>query len=409
MTTIFYEDIPVADIAAAGPLTLTYHAAWEAQAAAFPVSLSMPLGASPFAAEITVPWLANLLPEAHLSEIGQRLKVAPQDVIGLLERIGRDTAGAFSIGQARAAGTRLQPIPNAGALERIINELPEKPFLAGEHGVSMSLAGVQDKLPVHVGTDGRMSIPLEGTPSTHILKPDAPRLAGSVENEAFCLALARACGLDSARAGISAAGNRRYLLVERYDRLRDAKGIVRRLHQEDFCQITGHLPARKYERSGQGAGVTLKAMFDAMGDLVSPGERLNLLDAVIFNVLICNSDSHAKNYSILIGAGGSAKMAPLYDLTCAAVYPNVDQTLPQQIGGKFVAADLHAKDWAAFARDVRLSAASSLRRVEQLAERVSEKVGDTVDKIAEAAPHDIVERISHEIRKRCRRILRQLK
>ncbi len=70
-----------------------------------------------------------------------------------------------------------------------MNELPAKPFLVGERGVSMSLAGVQEKLPVYVDGEGRFSIPIEGTPSTHILKPDTKRLAGSVENEAFCLAL----------------------------------------------------------------------------------------------------------------------------------------------------------------------------------------------------------------------------
>ncbi|WP_282455046.1 HipA domain-containing protein [Agrobacterium sp. InxBP2] len=61
-----------------------------------------------------------------------------------------------------------------------------------------------------------------------------------------------------------------------------------------MCQLTGHFPSQKYERSSTGRGVTMKMMFDAVSDLVSPGERLKLLDAVILNVLICNSDSHAK-------------------------------------------------------------------------------------------------------------------
>src|SRR5690606_20407296 len=170
-------------------------------------------------------------------------------------------------------------------------------------------------------------IPVDGTPSTHIIKPDTKRLAGSVENEAFCLALAQACGLDAADATVRVAGARRYLLVKRYDRFIDAESEIRRLHQEDLCQLTGHFPSQKYERSSTAPGVTLRLMFGAVSDLVSPAERLKLLDAVIFNVLICNSDSHAKNYSILIGAGGSAKMAPLYDLMCAAAYRQVDQSL----------------------------------------------------------------------------------
>ena len=55
----------------------------------------------------------------------------------------------------------------------------------------MSLAGVQTKLAVAVDQTGCVCIPMNGSPSTHILKPDAPRLWGSVQNEAFCLTLAR--------------------------------------------------------------------------------------------------------------------------------------------------------------------------------------------------------------------------
>jgi hypothetical protein len=78
----------------------------------------------------------------------------------------------------------------ADALEKLIKELPNKPFLVGEEGVSMSLAGVQTKLPVAVDDASRICIPMNGSPSTHILKPDTPRLRGSIQNEAFCLTLA---------------------------------------------------------------------------------------------------------------------------------------------------------------------------------------------------------------------------
>jgi len=362
----------------------------------------MSLRSGPVGAELLLPWLANLLPETHLAEIGQRLKVSPQDIVGLLGHIGRDTAGALSIGAPRKPGIHLQPVPG----ERILDELPAKPFLVGERGVSMSLAGVQEKLPVFVDEGGAISIPIDGTPSTHILKPGSKRLAGSVENEAFCLTLARACGLGAAEATIGVAGNRRYLLVKRYDRFTDPQGETRRLHQEDLCQLTGNFPSQKYERSSTGRGVTLKMMFDTASDLVSPAERLTLLDAVIFNVLICNSDSHAKNYSILIGAGGSAKMAPLYDLMCAAVYRQVDQSLPQGIAGRFNAPDLRRADWQALADEVGLSGASTLRRVVELAERVSAACDDVAPQVEALAgdPVRVLEKIINSVRKRCRRI-----
>ncbi|KWT78313.1 type II toxin-antitoxin system HipA family toxin [Agrobacterium radiobacter] len=406
MTTIFYETLPVARLTFEGEWRMDYDAGWEARRTAFPVSLTMPLRSGPVGAAKLLPWLANLLPETHLAEIGQRLKVSPQDIVGLLGHIGRDTAGALSIGEPRKAGVNLQPVPDEQALERILNELPARPFLAGERGVSMSLAGVQEKLPVFVDGDGHISVPVDGTPSTHILKPDTKRLAGSVENEAFCLSLARACGLDAAEATIGVAGQRRYLLVKRYDRFTDPQGEIRRLHQEDLCQLTGHFPSQKYERSSTGRGVTMKMMFDAVSDLVSPGERLKLLDAVIFNVLICNSDSHAKNYSILIGAGGSAKMAPLYDLMCAAVYGQVDQSLPQGVSGRFRAPDLRRADWEALADDIGLSGASTLKRVEELAQLVSVACDEVAPHIAgiSSDPTRTLERITHNVRKRCRQI-----
>ena len=57
--------------------------------------------------------------------------------------------------------------------ERIIEELPSKPFLVGEDGVSMSLAGVQSKLGVAINAKKQICIPINGAPSTMILKPDA--------------------------------------------------------------------------------------------------------------------------------------------------------------------------------------------------------------------------------------------
>lgn len=409
MIPIFYETFPVATMAFSDEWRLIYDPSWEARRSAFPISLAMPLRAGPVGAEALLPWLANLLPETHLAEIGQRLKVSPQDVVGLLRHIGRDTAGALSIGESRKTGLHLQPVPDESALERILYELPARPFLVGERGVSMSLAGVQEKLPVFVDDKDTISIPVDGTPSTHILKPDAERLAGSVENEAFCLALARACGLAAAGAKIGRAGKRRYLLVERYDRFRDGEGQIRRLHQEDLCQLTGRFPVQKYERASAGPGVTLQTMFDAVNRLVSPAERSALLDGVIFNVLICNSDSHAKNYSILIGAGGTAKMAPLYDLMCAAIYPNVDQSLPQGIAGRFAAAELNGTDWRNFAEEVGLSGASTVRRVRELAATVEincEAVAADMSAVA-GDPSRVLERIVHEVKKRCGRILRQ--
>ena len=87
-------------------------------------------------------------------------------MIGLLSAIGGDTAGALSIGKpGRTATVQWRPIETPAELEGLIEGLPNKPFLAGEEGVSMSLAGAQTKLAVavdearpHLGSDERLSI-----------------------------------------------------------------------------------------------------------------------------------------------------------------------------------------------------------------------------------------------------------
>lgn len=412
MTVIYYEAVPVAHLDDRDGVTLTYDASWIQRPAAFPVSLTMPLNGGPYASERIVPWLANLLPETHLTELGLRLKVSPQDVLGLLMRLGRDTAGALSIGEPRRTGNHFRMIPDQAALERIIDELPERPFLVGEHGVSMSLAGVQDKLPVYLDPEGGIAIPIDGTPSTHILKPDIRRLSGSVQNEALCMTLAKLCGLEAADVTTGEAGKRSYLLVTRYDRIADREDVVRRTHQEDFCQLLGLLPSSKYERTGLGmrGGASLASMFGILAELVSPAERLRLLDGVIFNVLIANSDSHAKNYAVQIGAGGSARFAPLYDLVCAAVYRNVDQSLPQLIGEKTNGNELHARDWRALASSAGLSPASTISRVKELTDAVDRNLAAAAARVdaMPAGKHDILGRIVHSVRKRIASVQRHV-
>ncbi|WP_349370439.1 type II toxin-antitoxin system HipA family toxin [Salinarimonas sp.] len=407
--TVYFEDVPVCRLTGDPERFLVYDDAWRARPNAFPVSLAMPLSDGAAPAARALPWLANLLPETQLAEIGQIVGVSPQDVLGLLLRIGRDTAGALSIGAPRAPGEHRRAIPDERALVRILDELPQKPFLVAEEGVSMSLAGVQQKLAI-VYEGGRFYLPLEGAPSTHILKPDARHLPGSVWNEAFCMTLARLAGLDVADVETGRAGARAYLLVTRYDRVRTPAGWAR-IHQEDLCQLLGRWPIAKYERGGplREPGPGIADLFAAVGAYVSPGARLALMDALVVNVLLCNTDAHAKNYSVLIGAGGGARLAPLYDLVCAALYPRVDRLLPQAINGRTDPAELHGFDWRALARAVGLSPARTLDRVKQIAATVEARAQDAAARVAAMPAGDdpILERLVHAVTKRCRRIARQ--
>ena len=210
---VHYEDRLVATISADARATrLTYHDTWLSAPDRFPVSLAMPLQAEPFGGDLVLPWLMNLLPEGEpLRAMTRALGAAPEDALGLIARTGSDLAGALSIAPQPPRGEpSYRRIPDAAALERIIADLPARPFLIGEDGVAMSLAGAQEKLPVAL-IDGQIAIPVNGAPSTHILKPDNPRLPGSVANEALCMVLARRIGLNVAPVTTGLAGARSYL------------------------------------------------------------------------------------------------------------------------------------------------------------------------------------------------------
>src|ERR1700704_2815456 len=218
---VFFEQrlVGTIDIDKGGP-GFTYDPGWIGLRGAFPISITMPLKSERIASDTFLPWAANLLPESEqLRTLGQLLGMARSDVIGLLSTIGGDTAGALSIGQpGRTASVQWRPVGKPEDLERIIEELPNKPFPVGDEGVSMSLAGAQTKLAVAVDSEGRVCIPMNGSPSTHILKPDAPRLRGGFKKEAFCLPLARRMRTPTPDVPPGKAGKRTYLLVTRFDR-----------------------------------------------------------------------------------------------------------------------------------------------------------------------------------------------
>jgi serine/threonine-protein kinase HipA len=408
---LFYENLPVGTIdAVEGGPVFAYDAAWRERPGAFPISILMPLQAGVVPPSVLVPWLMNLLPEGGaLPRLGRNLGVAPQDVLGMVERIGRDTAGALSIGEPRpAGGGGHEPIPSEAALERIIEELPARPFLAGTDGVSMSLAGAQEKLPLAM-LDGRLAIPLNGAPSTHILKPDIARLPGSVQNEALCMVLARRVGLLAATITTGKAGARSYLLATRYDRIRRADR-TRRLHQEDFCQALGKPPAAKYEHNRTGSkGPGLPDFFGLVRRHMQARDILRLRDAVLLNVLLTNVDAHAKNYSLLL-AGGGATLAPLYDLMCAACWPGITQNMAQDIGGKNRGRYVARRHWLRMAAECGINGTALLRQVAALAGRMGAELDPAAAEVRAmpAGGHSDLPAFVAAIRDRCRTVLANL-
>ena len=368
-----------------GQLRFTYHEAWLADPASVPISWSLPLRSEPFNHRETRPFFAGLLPEAEKRELVARaLGVSDRNDFALLDRIGGECAGAITL---LHAGETPPPVSKEadyrllddGELRRILDVLPDRPLLAGEEGVRLSLAGAQDKLPVLV-VDGRIALPLHGAPSTHILKPPIRRFEDTVFNEGFCLALAKAIGLDVAAAEIRAVGDRPFLLVARYDRARGRDGAVRRLHQEDFCQALGIVPELKYQSEG---GPSLCQCFELVRNAAARPvvDLARLLDAVLFNLFVGNRDAHGKNFSLLFTDDG-VQLAPLYDVLSTDVYPGLSPRLAMKIGGKDETSAIYPRHWERFAKEAGLAFPQVRRRLLDLARALPQAARDVQRRFA---------------------------
>lgn len=410
---IYFERHPVGDILedATKPPVFQYLQTWIDQPGAFPISTTMPLRKQPFDWDVLGPWLLNLLPEDNdtIRQIARILDVPHTDVLGLLQQVGRDTSGAMSFAARGATELKVIPVEGEAALEQIINDLPRKPFLAGDDGVSMSLAGVQTKLAVRVLEGGQIAIPVKGAASSHILKPDSKNLWGSVHNEAFCMTLAGLVGISAPRVTTGIAGARTYLLVERYDRMEQG-GVLRRLHQEDFCQALSLPPSAKYQHSSfRGPKGSFAMMSDRLRQVGGAGELLKLWDAMVFNVLCCNTDAHMKNYSILI-AGDGLELTPIYDVMCAAVWDGITKNLALDIGGKRDGSYLERRHWEREAKTCGLRPDGAVARVKTLAQAVLAQL-DAARTAVEAMPpggHALLGHVQDAVAKRSHTILKGL-
>jgi serine/threonine-protein kinase HipA len=383
-----------------------YAASWLGSDHAMPLSLSLPLQAETFADDAARPFFSNLLPEAELRRvIARRLGLSDGNDYALLEAIGGECAGAVSLlpeGVERSEGGEYRPLSDE-ELDALIRELSRRPLLAGEDEIRLSLAGVQNKLPVYYDRDtGRVCLPTGNTLSLHILKPPIERLAHTVENEAFCMQLAARMGLPVPAATILHREVPLYL-VDRYDREPTASGKIERLHQEDFCQAFGVMPDMKYENEG---GPSLQACFHLLREtsFQPVADAKALLGWVIFNFLIGNADAHGKNISLLLGERGP-HLAPFYDLMCTAVYPELTDRLAMRIGGENRPQWVIERRWQDFATEIGIG----YKLVRQTLLDMSERIATESTALQKAftlqyGECEIIERIVEVIGKRTRKI-----
>ena len=112
----------------------------------------------------------------------------------------------------------------------------------------------------------------------------------------------------------------------------ESGGIVRRLHQEDFCQLLKCRPEIKYQDQG---GPSVVECVRLLRDMYLPGsDVVSFVDRLVFNFIIGNGDAHGKNFSVVY-RDGRPRLAPQYDLICTTVYPQIGRKMAMKFDGKF--------------------------------------------------------------------------
>ncbi|MCZ7450995.1 HipA domain-containing protein [Agrobacterium rhizogenes] len=330
-------------------------------------------------------FFANLLPEDKLREAMEKHhagNVRAGNDFDLLVALGSDLPGAV----------RVEPSDRTVAC---FDKLAPKPK------ARFSLAGVQMKLSVikNTGKGGGLTLPLGDDQGSYIAKFPSTSFPGVSENEYANLALAEAIGMEvperelveqSEFEGIpkefETLSDGKVLLVKRFDR--GANG--ERIHIEDFAQVFGIYPSRKYE------GAAYHDIAAALNVAVSSTAALEFVRRLALAAITGNGDMHLKNWSLIYReAGDKPQLAPVYDVLSTIPYIPAD-AMALSLASERPFKALNAQRWKAFANRARLPEAAVLKSVIDTVERVNKVWWSLPDR--KIVPEKVLERIDAHVR-----------
>lgn len=381
-----------------GRLSFRYNADYLASKAAQAISCSLPLTDEIYEDDVCHAFFSGVLPEGESRQlIAKQLGFSEGNDFAFLEAIGGECAGAISFCPAgKVLSKKLDYLPlNDQQLVSIFEELPRNPLLAGQQDLRLSLAGAQSKVALKISCKEKL-LPLQGSPSTHILKPAIKGFLGIVENEAYCMQLAKKIGLNVASAEACYVDDSAYLKVKRYDRKVNGDDIVR-LHQEDFCQALAIPPELKYQCEG---GPAYEDCFNVVRNFVSvPAKaQLQLLELIIFNFVIGNHDAHGKNFSLLY-QNGKCLLAPGYDLLSTSIYPKLTEKQAMAVAGTYKPRYISRTRFLKLALQAGMSEILLEKKMQKLCQRIQKNY------LLLASTHPIVDTIKKVVQKNLSKLM----
>lgn len=403
-TGIFAQDV-------SGRLSFTYDSEYLKSSSAQPLSISLPLQTDSFEDRIARPFFSGFLPDDLQRQIlAKNLGLSEKNPFALLSKVGGDCAGAIEVNapdhKPSLANKSTNEALTALKITKIIKDLPTNPLLAGTSKIRLSLAGAQSKLAVFFD-EKKDSFPhlIDNAPSTHILKPAILDLPDTVYNEFFCMKLAGKSGLDVAKVFLK-LDPQPYLLIRRFDRSKNSKNEITRLHQEDFCQALSIPPELKYQNEG-GPSIALGLELIEKNSILPALDKLKFTHAIIFNYLIGNCDAHGKNFSFLHVKNG-VKLAPLYDLICTRAYPKLNQRMAMKIGSSYKTDPLLSlRHWHSIVPNTNTARSSLNKDLKTFATKLPKKAVELKIELEKAGiKSGIFDKVIEVINKRCEYILK---
>lgn len=320
-----------------------------------------------------------------LAAVAKTLEVKSSSYLKVLNALGSECIGALVLESAD------EREDDSYGYEPLSREELGRAFEAGAEGVAklqeeakLSLAGAQSKMGLYVdrssGSLPQYFLPQGTAASTHIVKAANRRFGQLSENEYYCLRLAEAAGLSVPECYLDTIGGQPLFVIERFDRMvlpeddrRAGGGVqrVQRLHQEDYCQVLGLLPERKYEKGGvRYAKKVRDVLYECSSDPVRDIEAFVRL--LVVNAVLGNCDGHLKNLTVLRGVDWSSfALAPVYDIASTVVYGGLDRRMAMRIGSTNKIDEVGRDDFLALAKELDVSP----RMVRRLIEEVCEGVG----------------------------------
>ena len=313
-------------------------------------------------------FFANLIPETgRLREVIEKAgDLEPGDDLELLAFVGRDLPGAVVV---RPIGEEELKLP----LEEP-EEAPTDEGHAPESGdpLRFSLAGVQLKFSM-LRADDRLALPAKNQEGEWIVKFDSPAFGRLPENELSMLRWAEEAGFEVPELHLHELEDvvgfprrfgpvdSRVLAIRRYDRSPEG-----RIHQEDFAQVVGLPPSKKYDQ------VTYEVMARLVRGFLGEEAVEELVRRLVLVVACGNNDAHLKNWSLVYPDRIQARWSPLYDQVATIAWEGPDRELALKLAGVKAFGQIDLAAFERFAGKAGLDKRRLLGQVEATLTRLQE-------------------------------------